>query len=147
MPDLLAALMTFDNPEDIRFILLDHLLGMRYRLSEYEQSDWCLGDGKYSADELLTGIEARLVGRKDVMGLRGIFVDLRASFGLPEYLDIFNTAYKVRHRDAGVMSDHLSNVPPRLSLAPSSSDVPTPCSKADEGVTTEEPPRERGRSV
>ena len=94
MSDLLASLMTYDNPEDVRFILLDYLLAKRYRLAALQRDDWCLGHGRDSAEETVTGIESRLVGRKDVMGLRSIFDDLRTVFDLPRTPQYGISAYR-----------------------------------------------------
>jgi len=124
MNDLLASLMTYDNPEDVRFILLDYLLALRYRLGERQQDDWCLGQGKLIADETLTGIEVRLVGRKDVMGLRSIFDDLRTVFDLPERPNTVTSGYKARHRAGPQAPRRASATPNRASRTPSAGGHP-----------------------
>ena len=121
--DLLASLMTYDKPEDLRFILLDHLLGMRYHLTS-DTDDWVLGQGKITADDILSVIETRLVGRRDVMGLKAIFVELRTLFHLPSG-PIPTSGYKSHRRtDSAVV--HFPSERDRSSLISTSSDTPEP---------------------
>lgn len=132
MPELLASLMAFDNPEDIRFILLDHLLRMRYSLHSEQWEDWFLGEGRIRADETLTGIEIRFVGCKNDVSLKGIFVDLRHLFGLPDSTTITGSAYTAKHHSLNQMVEHSSVRPPRPSLASYASEMPKPSSSLHE---------------
>jgi len=132
MDELLASLMALDNPEDIRFILLDHLLMMRYSLHSEQCEDWFLGEGRFGADETLTGIEIRLVSRKDDVSLRGILVDLRDLFGLPDSTTIAGSAYTAKHHSSNQVVQHSSVLLPRPSLASYASEMPKPSSSLHE---------------
>ncbi|KAK4687654.1 hypothetical protein P7C73_g2461, partial [Tremellales sp. Uapishka_1] len=82
-PGLLSEIMTFSEPEEIKLILVDYLLEAKYFIKEEYETDWFLGSGRQIANDVLSGLECKLVGKKDVMGIRTVFNELRAGFHLP----------------------------------------------------------------
>ncbi|KAL7424450.1 hypothetical protein Q5752_000133 [Cryptotrichosporon argae] len=85
-PQLMSSLMTFTEPEDVRLILLDYLLGMRFRIATVPDSTWHLGTGRACAASVLDSVEDKLVGRKDVMGIKTVLDDLRTKFRIAVYI-------------------------------------------------------------
>nr|XP_031861574.1 uncharacterized protein CI109_002800 [Kwoniella shandongensis]KAA5528646.1 hypothetical protein CI109_002800 [Kwoniella shandongensis] len=81
--DVFSSLMAFTDPEDIRAVLLNHLMEMRYHLHGQEDEGWYLGGGKEQAEDLLDHLERKMVGKRDVMGLREVFDSMRSAFDLP----------------------------------------------------------------
>ncbi|KAK8853398.1 hypothetical protein IAR55_004104 [Kwoniella newhampshirensis] len=80
--DVFASLMAFTDPEDVRAVLLNHLMEMRYHVHGQEEEGWFLCGGKDRAEDLLNHLERKMVGKKDVMGLREVFTSMRAAFDL-----------------------------------------------------------------
>lgn len=112
--DLLSTMMTFSSGEDMRVILLDRLLAMRYHLTKRSEDDWFLGKGKSLASEVIDKIEAKLVRSKDVMGLKAIFSDLRRIFRLPEPGPLVSPYRRVSRQ----FMEKLPTVPLRESISP-----------------------------
>ncbi|ORY31631.1 hypothetical protein BCR39DRAFT_526040 [Naematelia encephala] len=113
--ELLSSMMAFSNPEDMRLILLDHLLSVRYGLKYDAQDDWFLGTGRRVVEETMASLETKLVGRKDVMGLKGIFTDLRDIFHLVRAPPIpLQPAFRRRQH----LLDNFPDVPPRDIASP-----------------------------
>ena len=110
--DLLASLLAFENAAEKRVIILDHLLKARFDVWNDLHDDWFLGLGKVEADQILAWLEKRLVGKRDVMDLKTVFVELRALFHLPVYVVPFSSRGS-RYRAKGLLA-----VPP-LSVTPS----------------------------
>lgn len=133
--DLLASLMTFEKPEDIRMIVLDRLLGMRYKIGFDSEADWYLGQGKLAADEVMSTLELRLVGKKDVMGLKRTFDGLRELFALPLSLKPVSI-YKPKHRSIETVVDQFPVVPLRHSLLSSASEAAEPAASHRRSIST-----------
>jgi hypothetical protein len=115
-------MLTFSDPEDMRFILLDHLLGMKYNLSSDSCEDWYLGNGKTMANTIIEELDRKLIRRKDVIGLRGIFTDLREMFNLPQRSTPSPTRtphrQRVKSEYTETIVDTFPPVPPRELASP-----------------------------
>ncbi|WVW86379.1 hypothetical protein I302_108425 [Kwoniella bestiolae CBS 10118] len=88
--DLTSSLMSLTDPEDVRTVLLNQLMEMKYHLHGHEDESWFLGGGREQAEELLSHLEKRMIGKKDLMGLKEVFVSMRSAFDLPP---LVNTCY------------------------------------------------------
>ena len=113
--DILSAMMTSSDPEDMRFILLDYLLDLRYRLSENSEDDWFLGCGRRLADEVTQAIEGILAQRQDVMGLQATFTHIRSLFDLPTTAHNDSPTSEAR---PNVIREEAPMVPPRTTASP-----------------------------
>jgi len=77
-------MIIISDTEDFETILLDQLVVMRYSLADDGSDDWFLGGGKRRAEEVTSGLEAKLVGSRDVIGLKNTFDDIRRVFRMPD---------------------------------------------------------------
>jgi len=66
-------MIIISDTEDFETILLDQLVVMRYSLADDGSDDWFLGGGKRRAEEVTSGLEAKLAGSRDVIGLKNTF--------------------------------------------------------------------------
>ncbi|OCF77599.1 hypothetical protein I204_01591 [Kwoniella mangroviensis CBS 8886] len=94
--DLTSSLMSLTDPEDVRTVLLNQLMEMRYHLHGHEDESWFLGGGREHAEELLSHLEKKMIGKKDLMGLKEVFVSMRSAFDLPP---LVNTCYSAISSD------------------------------------------------
>ncbi|WWD03941.1 hypothetical protein V865_001999 [Kwoniella europaea PYCC6329] len=94
--DLTSSLMSLTDPEDVRTVLLNQLMEMRYHLHGHEDESWFLGGGREHAEELLSHLEKKMIGKKDLMGLKEVFVSMRSAFDLPP---LVNTSYSAISSD------------------------------------------------
>nr|XP_018261103.1 uncharacterized protein I303_06824 [Kwoniella dejecticola CBS 10117]OBR83261.1 hypothetical protein I303_06824 [Kwoniella dejecticola CBS 10117] len=85
--DLRSSLMSLTDTEDIRAVLLNQLMEMRYHLHGHEDEGWFLGGGREQAEESLLHLIQKMIGKKDLMGLKGIFTSMRSAFDLPPPID------------------------------------------------------------
>ncbi|WVR09606.1 hypothetical protein IAU60_006678 [Kwoniella sp. DSM 27419] len=80
--DLTSSLMSLTDAEDVHTVLFGQLLEMRYHIHGSASDGWFLGGGRERAQELIRHLERRMIGRKDLMGLREVFDAMRVLFGL-----------------------------------------------------------------
>ncbi|WRT70026.1 uncharacterized protein IL334_007019 [Kwoniella shivajii] len=84
--DLTSSVMSLTDPEDVRTVLLNQLMEMRYHIHGHEDEGWYLGGGREQAEELLSHLETKMIGKKDLMGLKEVFQSMRSAFDLPPFM-------------------------------------------------------------
>ncbi|WVQ94908.1 hypothetical protein IAU59_001994 [Kwoniella sp. CBS 9459] len=148
--DLTSSLMSLTDPEDVRTVLLNQLMEMRYHVHGHEDEGWFLGGGREQAQELMSHLEKRMIGKKDLMGLREMFdsmrtafdlgaADIQRSFSRPATYTTIGTESKrnttieggTRHRRS--VSFDLENYLAELAPPPASSYTPTTSDENDDG--------------
>ncbi|WWC72215.1 uncharacterized protein I206_106177 [Kwoniella pini CBS 10737] len=103
---LTSSLMSLADPEDVRTVLLNQLMEMRYHIHGHEDEGWFLGGGREEAEELMLHLEKKMIGKKDLMGFKGIFDSMRSAFDLPPSIDSNRntntmTTYSINHQGTG----------------------------------------------
>lgn len=123
--NLLSTLMTYNDPEDIRVILLDHFLGLKFHLSPSDSAtDWYLGNGISMAEDTAISLENTMVGNKDVMKLQPIFNQIRDVFNLPRPRSSSKrSSYRPKQRLADDLVKQFPHCPPRRDSILGSSDL------------------------
>lgn len=83
--ELLSNIMAFGEKSDVGLILNDYLLEKRFLIHVHTNGvgDWYLGNGKENAKSVIDTMDAKLVGKKDVMSLADTFLHLRSAYDLP----------------------------------------------------------------
>lgn len=81
--DLLSQIMGLQEVSDVRLILLDYIVDVRYQLHVGGENDWYFGSGREGVASTLDSLEGRLVGKRDVMDLKAVFEEIRATFDIP----------------------------------------------------------------
>ncbi|WWC91918.1 uncharacterized protein L201_006870 [Kwoniella dendrophila CBS 6074] len=95
---LTSSLMSLTDKEDIRTVLLNQLMEMRYHIHGHEDEGWFLGGGREQAEELLSQLERKMIGKKDLMDLKEVFKSMRSAFDLPPFIDPIRVHSKISSR-------------------------------------------------
>ncbi|OCF34259.1 hypothetical protein I316_04212 [Kwoniella heveanensis BCC8398] len=104
--DLTSSLMSLTDPEDVRTVLLNQLMEMRYHVHGHDDEGWFLGGGREQAEELMGHLEQRMLGKKDLMGLREVFNSMRSAFDLGPGEKVESFSRPTTYMSVGTGSKH-----------------------------------------